>query len=74
MNTLLSLGRDSAWRRKAAEYLPEGRVLDLGGGTGAEVLALGDRQVVLVDPVFEMLDLAPNVAKVAAVGEALPSF
>lgn len=35
LNSILSLGRDQAWRRTAIDRLPEGRILDLGAGTGA---------------------------------------
>lgn len=72
INTVLSLGREQAWRRAAIEYLPEGRVLDLGSGTGAVKGVMGEREVVALDPVTEMLRLSPIPARVAAVGEALP--
>jgi len=70
-NTVLSMGREQAWRRSGVRYLPEGRVLDLGAGTGAAMPVMGEREVIAIDPVPEML--APNpAAKVVAVGEALP--
>ncbi|HDK45521.1 MAG TPA: methyltransferase domain-containing protein [Actinobacteria bacterium] len=72
LNRVLSFGRDQAWRRGGARYLPDGRVLDLGAGTGAAMPVFGDRQVVAVDPVLEMLALNTAQAKVVAVGEALP--
>lgn len=72
INTVLSLGREQSWRRRAAEHLPAGRVLDLGSGTGAAMDVFGDRTVVAVDPVVEMLGLSPITHRVAAVGEALP--
>ncbi|NOY56774.1 MAG: class I SAM-dependent methyltransferase [Actinobacteria bacterium] len=72
LNRVLSFGREQAWRRSGARSLPEGRVLDLGAGTGAAMPVFGDRQVVAVDPVPQMLALNPASAKVVAVGEALP--
>jgi demethylmenaquinone methyltransferase / 2-methoxy-6-polyprenyl-1,4-benzoquinol methylase len=72
INTVLSLGREGAWRRGAAAHLPPGRVLDLGSGTGAALEVFGDRFVVGLDPVVEMLRLSPIQHRVAAVGEALP--
>ncbi len=71
LNTVMSLGREQAWRRSGIRYLPHGRVLDLGAGTGAAMPVLGEREVVAIDPVPEMLAL--NAAmKAVAVGEALP--
>ena len=35
LNSILSLGRDQAWRVTAIDQLPSGRILDLGAGTGA---------------------------------------
>jgi len=71
LNAVLSMGREQAWRRSGIRYLPQGRVLDLGAGTGAAVPVMGEREVVAIDPVPEMLAL--NAAmKAVAVGEALP--
>ena len=72
INRLLSVGRDQAWRRSAINQLPPGRLLDLGSGTGAAEPVFGDRTVVALDPVREMLSLSPIRHRVAAVGEALP--
>lgn len=72
VNRILSLGRDQAWRRNAVAELPPGRLLDLGSGTGAAGEVFGDREVVALDPVVEMLALSPERLRVAAVGEALP--
>ncbi len=72
INSVLSLGREGAWRRQAAAHLPPGTVLDLGSGTGAALEVLEDRFVVGLDPVVEMLRLSPVECRVAAVGEALP--
>lgn len=72
VNRVLSLGRDGAWRRTAIAYLPSGRVLDLGAGTGAANPDLGDREIVAVDPAPEMLALDPETMRVVAYGEHLP--
>src|SRR5690606_24532822 len=53
-------------------HLPTGTVLDLGSGTGAAIDVFGERTVVALDPVVEMLRLSPIRHRVAAVGEALP--
>ncbi|MBU1493624.1 MAG: class I SAM-dependent methyltransferase [Actinobacteria bacterium] len=72
LNRVLSLGRDRSWRRRAIAYLPPGRVLDLGGGTGAANPDLGDRQIVALDPAPGMLALNPAQRRVVAYGESLP--
>jgi len=72
LNRVLSLGRDGAWRRTAIDHLPPGRVLDLGGGTGAANPDLGDREIVALDPAPEMLALNPEGRRVVAYGEHLP--
>jgi demethylmenaquinone methyltransferase/2-methoxy-6-polyprenyl-1,4-benzoquinol methylase len=72
LNRVLSLGRDQAWRVTAVSRLPNGRVLDLGAGTGAANEVFGDREVVALDPAPEMLALNTAAARVVAVGERLP--
>lgn len=72
LNAIISFGRSQAWRRKGVEHLPTGRVLDLGSGTGAAAPVLGDRVVVALDPVSEMLRLSPFPHRVVGVGEQLP--
>jgi demethylmenaquinone methyltransferase/2-methoxy-6-polyprenyl-1,4-benzoquinol methylase len=72
LNSILSLGRDKAWRRRATAYLPAGHVLDLGAGTGAGNEAFGDRWITAVDPSLPMLALDGMDRRVAAVGEQLP--
>lgn len=72
LNAIISFGRAQAWRRKGADELPDGRVLDLGSGTGAAAGVFGDREVVALDPVPEMLRLSPIPERVVGVGEDLP--
>lgn len=72
LNRVLSFGQEQEWRRRGVVHLPEGRVLDLGSGTGAAAGVFGDREVVALDPVSEMLALSPIPGRVVAVGEALP--
>ena len=72
LNRILSLGREQSWRRRGADRLPSGRLLDLGAGTGAALPVFGDREVVALDPVPEMLAFNPASARVVAIGEALP--
>lgn len=72
INRVLSFGQDQNWRKRVIAHLPGGRLLDLGGGTGAANQAFGDRDVVALDPAPEMLALNPTAPRVVAVGEALP--
>jgi demethylmenaquinone methyltransferase/2-methoxy-6-polyprenyl-1,4-benzoquinol methylase len=72
LNWLLSLGRDQAWRKTAIDRLPDGRILDLGGGTGAANEAFGGREVIALDPSPEMLALNDAPRRLVALGEALP--
>ncbi len=72
INRILSFGQEQKWRRRGAAFLPDGRVLDLGSGTGAAIDALFDLQVVALDPVKEMLELSPIDLRVAAIGERMP--
>lgn len=72
LNRILSFGQEQRWRRRGIAHLPPGRVLDLGSGTGAAAPAFGDRRVVALDPVREMLALSSMPWRVAAVGERLP--
>jgi demethylmenaquinone methyltransferase/2-methoxy-6-polyprenyl-1,4-benzoquinol methylase len=72
LNSVLSLGQDQKWRRTAAAHLPDGRVLDLGAGTGAANSVFESRRVVAVDPNGPMLALNPERQRVAAGGEMLP--
>ncbi len=72
LNTILSFGRDRAWRERAARHLPAGHLLDLGAGTGAGNPAFGERWITAVDPSLPMLERNPAGRRVAAVGERLP--
>ena len=72
INRILSFGQDQDWRRRGVEHLPQGIVVDLGSGTGAAAPIFGNRSVVGLDPVREMLALSPLELRVAAVGEAMP--
>lgn len=72
LNAILSLGQDQKWRRTVVSRLPHGRLLDLGGGTGAANEIFGDREVVALDPAPEMLGLNGARNRVVAVGEELP--
>lgn len=71
LNAVLSMGQDQKWRETVVSQLPEGRLLDLGAGTGAANDIFGLRDVVALDPSPEMLAFndAPSVV---AVGEVLP--
>jgi demethylmenaquinone methyltransferase/2-methoxy-6-polyprenyl-1,4-benzoquinol methylase len=72
INRILSFGRDQAWRKRVIDLLPEGRLLDLGGGTGAANSVFGDRDVVALDPSPEMLSRNEAGRRIVAVGEGLP--
>jgi demethylmenaquinone methyltransferase/2-methoxy-6-polyprenyl-1,4-benzoquinol methylase len=72
LNKVMSFGQEQKWRLRGIAHLPEGSVLDLGSGTGAGSAVFGNRDVVALDPVIEMLGLSPISQRVAGVGEALP--
>ena len=72
LNAVLSLGQEQKWRRRAVDYLPHGRLLDLGSGTGAAAPVFGSRTAVALDPVPQMLGLNPIPHRVVALGEHLP--
>jgi demethylmenaquinone methyltransferase/2-methoxy-6-polyprenyl-1,4-benzoquinol methylase len=71
INRWLSLGQDQNWRRRVVQRLPEGRRLDLGGGTGAANPILGS-DLVALDPAREMLARNGATRRVVGIGEALP--
>ncbi|HEY6635224.1 MAG TPA: class I SAM-dependent methyltransferase, partial [Acidimicrobiia bacterium] len=70
INRILSLGRERHWRAAGVAMLGPGTVLDLGCGTGDT--DFGDRPVIGLDPVIEMVALSPVRARVVAVGEHIP--
>ena len=72
LNAVLSLGQDQKWRDTVVSRLPQGRVLDLGAGTGAANAILAPREIVALDPAPEMLGLNDASGRVVAVGEKLP--
>ncbi len=72
LNAILSLGRDQAWRKRAVERLPGGRILDLGAGTGAANEILSSSDVVALDPSPQMLALNDADYRVVGVAEGLP--
>lgn len=72
INRILSFGREQAWRRTGIAHLEQGRVLDLGSGTGAAAPVLDGFEVVALDPVPQMLGLSPIAHRVVGVGEHLP--
>lgn len=72
INQVLSLGQDQAWRRRAAAFLPPGRVLDLGAGTGAAIPIFEGREIVAIDPAVEMLAHNPVARRAVGMGERLP--
>ena len=72
INRILSLGQDQKWRRRVVDQLPDGRLLDLGAGTGAANEIFGRFDIVALDPAPQMLGLNPARQRVVAVGERLP--
>ena len=72
LNAILSLGQDQQWRQTVVSRLPQGRVLDLGAGTGAANPILAPREIVALDPAVEMLAFNDAPARVVSVGECLP--
>lgn len=72
INRVLSFGQEQKWRRRVVQLLPDGRILDLGGGTGAANPVFANRDVVALDPSAEMLALNDAESRMVGVGERLP--
>ena len=72
LNAILSLGQDQKWRQSVVSRLPQGRLLDLGAGTGAANAIFAPREIVALDPAVQMLEFNDASARVVSVGEALP--
>jgi demethylmenaquinone methyltransferase/2-methoxy-6-polyprenyl-1,4-benzoquinol methylase len=72
LNSILSLGQDQKWRQTVVSRLPQGRLLDLGAGTGAANPIFAPRQIVALDPAVEMLEFNDAPDRVVSVGESLP--
>jgi len=72
LNAILSLGQDQKWRQTVVSRLPQGRLLDLGAGTGAANPIFAPREIVALDPAVEMLEFNDASARVVSVGESLP--
>jgi demethylmenaquinone methyltransferase/2-methoxy-6-polyprenyl-1,4-benzoquinol methylase len=72
LNAMLSLGQDQKWRNTVVSRLPQGRLLDLGAGTGAANEIFGSRKIVALDPAPEMLAFNDASERVVSVGERLP--
>jgi demethylmenaquinone methyltransferase / 2-methoxy-6-polyprenyl-1,4-benzoquinol methylase len=70
INRILSLGQERHWRAIGVKMLESGLILDLGCGTGDT--DFGDRSVIGLDPVLEMLALSAVRARVVGIGEELP--
>ena len=72
INTILTLGFDKSWRKKAANNLIGTSVLDLGSGTGASYSDLKNFDVTALDPDEQMLSLNNFEKKIIGKGEELP--
>jgi demethylmenaquinone methyltransferase/2-methoxy-6-polyprenyl-1,4-benzoquinol methylase len=72
LNAILSMGQDQKWRQTVVSRLPEGRLLDLGAGTGAANPIFAPREIVALDPAVEMLGFNDASDRVVSVGETLP--
>ena len=72
INTVLTLGFDKSWRKKAVNNLIGTSVLDLGSGTGAAFDQLLNFETTAVDPDKKMLELNTFENKVLGSAENLP--
>ena len=72
INTVLTLGFDKSWRKKAVNNLVGTSVLDLGSGTGAAFEQLLNYETTAIDPDKKMLELNTFENKVLGSAENLP--
>ena len=72
INTVLTLGFDKSWRKKAVNNLIGNSVLDLGSGTGAAFDQLLNYETTAIDPDKKMLELNTFENKVLGSAEKLP--
>ena len=72
INKILTLGFDTKWRLKAANFLVGNEVLDLGSGTGASYKVLNYLNVTAFDPNVDMLKLNKFSNKIVGYSENLP--
>ena len=72
INTVLTLGFDKSWRKKAVNNLIGTSVLDLGSGTGAAFDQLLNYETTAIDPDKKMLELNTFENKVLGSAENLP--
>ena len=72
INTVLTLGFDKSWRKKAVNNLIGTSVLDLGSGTGAAFDQLLNYETTAIDPDKKMLELNTFENKVLGSAEDLP--
>jgi len=72
VNTVLTLGFDKSWRKKAVNNLVGTSVLDLGSGTGSAYEQLINYETTAIDPDKKMLELNTFENKVLGFAEKLP--
>ena len=72
INSVITLGFDKSWRKKASTHITGTRVLDLGSGTGAAFQQLQNLQVTAIDPDEKMLQLNKFKNKIIGGAENLP--
>ena len=72
INSVITLGFDKSWRKKASNHISGRRVLDLGSGTGAAFKQLQKYEVTAIDPDEKMMKLNQFSNKVIGSAESLP--
>ncbi len=68
INSVITLGFDKSWRKKASTHITGTRVLDLGSGTGAAFQQLQNLEVTAIDPDEKMLQLNKFKNKIPELG------